>query len=261
MVFYHTLDPVLFSLGSLEIRYYGLMYALSFLITYVMLKGMAKRKHLNWQTKDIDSFMFAAVIGMLIFARLFYVLFYGGNYYWQNPLQIFAVWNGGLSFHGGLLGVVLAGIWFSKKQHISPLLLGDMLALPLALSQALVRVGGNFINGELYGRITDVSWGVNFNGEKDTLGNAVFRHPSQLYEGAKNLLIFFLLYPLKDKTWPQGTLFALFLMLYAIFRFIIEFYRQPELYVGFLTMGQFLNLFVFLGGVGILFYTYKKKKK
>ena len=117
MVFYHTLDPVLFSLGSLEIRYYGLMYALSFLITYVMLKGMAKRKHLNWQTKDIDSFMFAAVIGMLIFARLFYVLFYGGNYYWQNPLQIFAVWNGGLSFHGGLLGVVLAGIWFSKESE------------------------------------------------------------------------------------------------------------------------------------------------
>lgn len=254
MVFYHTLDPVLFSLFGLEIRYYGLMYAFSFVIVYLMLKWSAKRKELDWTDKDIDSFMIAAVVLMIIFARLFYVIFYGFSYFINNPLEIFFIWHGGLSFHGGLLGIVLAGIWFSKKKKISPLLLGDMLALPFALAQALVRVGGNWINGELFGRITDVSWGVNFAGEVDASGNSVFRHPSQLYEGAKNILIFIILFPLKDKEWKQGTIFALFLMLYAVFRFTIEFYRQPELYVGFLTMGQFLSLFVFLAGVGILIY-------
>ena len=130
-----------------------------------------------------------------------------------------------------------------------------MLSLPLALSQALVRVGGNWVNGELYGKITDVSWGVNFHGETDLANNPVFRHPSQLYEGAKNILIFIILFPLRNKEFPQGTIFALFLILYSVFRFIIEFYRQPELYIGFLTMGQFLNIFIFIAGVSILIYT------
>lgn|SRR3989338_8584060 len=255
MVFYHTINPVLVSLGGLEIRYYGLMYVLSFLLVYVTLKWAAQKKQIDWTTQDIDNFLLAAVVSMLVFARLFYVIFYGDNYYWQNLSQIIAVWKGGLSFHGGLFGVVLAGIWFSKKKKISPLLLGDILSLPLALSQALVRVGGNWVNGELYGKITDVSWGVNFHGETDLANNPVFRHPSQLYEGAKNILIFIILFPLRNKEFPQGTIFALFLILYSVFRFIIEFYRQPELYIGFLTMGQFLNIFIFIAGVSILIYT------
>jgi len=258
MVLYYTPDPIFLSLGPLEIRYYGLMYAISFVIVYLTLKWFVKKKQLNCETKDVDTFMTTMVVSMLFFARLFYVVFYNFSFYLENPLKMIAIWEGGLSFHGGLLGVAIAAIWFAKRQKISPLLLGDILVIPLPLCLALGRLG-NWINGELYGRITDVSWGVNFAGETDNTGNPIFRHPSQIYEMIKNILIFLILFPLKNKNFPQGTLFSLFLMLYAIFRFVIEFYRQPELYVGFLTMGQFLNVFAFLAGLGVFIYARRKK--
>jgi phosphatidylglycerol:prolipoprotein diacylglycerol transferase len=190
---------------------------------------------------------FALIIG----ARLFEVFIYNPSYYLQNPAQIIAVWKGGLSFHGGLIGVIIAGYLFARKKKIKFLHLCDIFVVPLALAQVLGRIG-NFINGELYGTITRLPWGMKFPGAEG------FRHPSQLYEAAYNLVIFSFLFIKRNKKQPAGYLLSYFLILYPIFRFFTEFVREPEVMIGFLTMGQVLNIGMFIGGIG-LFYWIKKK--
>lgn len=244
-MFTHALNPTLFHLGPLEIRWYGLMYLLAFFITFYYARWMIRQGKLAMTEKQLDSMLGAMILYMIIGARLFYAIFYNPSYFIEQPLKFFAVWEGGLSFHGGLLGVLLAAYIYAKRAGVPLLRLADVLVVPIALGNALGRIG-NFINGELYGVPTDLPWGVVFAGVDEA------RHPTQLYEAAYNLVIFVVLFSLRDRFKRDGMLFGLFLTLYSIFRFGVEFIKDLPLF-GPLTMGQWLTIPVFLVGLYILF--------
>ncbi len=253
-MFIHNLDPVLLSLGPFQIRYYGLFYVIGFLAAYFIVNYLARKKELPLSKDDVADFIIYTILGTVLGARLFYILFYNLPFYIENPFELIAIWHGGLSFHGGFIGAALAGFYFCKKKRIHFYDLADIMVIPVALGLALGRIG-NFINGELYGRITDVSWAVKF---PDAEG---FRHPSQIYESIKNLMIFFTLWSLKDKKLPKGFIFWLFITMYSALRFIVEFFREPDLQLGFilgpLTMGQVLSIIMFVVGA---FFIYKVSK-
>ncbi|MBD3361367.1 prolipoprotein diacylglyceryl transferase [Candidatus Woesearchaeota archaeon] len=251
MVFYHNLDPVLLQLGPIKIYWYGLMYVISFIVVYLYVRSAVRHKKLRISLADLDNLMILLTLALLIGARLFEVFLYNPAYYLANPLQIPMVWKGGLSFHGGLVGVVIVGFLFAKKKKIKFLHLCDIFVVPLALAQAFGRLG-NFINGELYGRITNLPWGMKF---PDAEG---FRHPSQLYELGYNLVIFSFLFLKRNKQQPAGYLLSWFLILYSIFRFLTEFVREPEVMVGPLTLGQVLNIGMLIAGIGLLYWIKKK---
>jgi|TARA_B100001971_G_C18254722_1_gene581090 phosphatidylglycerol:prolipoprotein diacylglycerol transferase len=255
-MFYHNINPTLLSLGPLEIRYYGIIFVIGFILAYFLIIHLAKKRDLNLTKEDTADFIFYLIIGVILGARLFYVLFYNFSSYISNPLDIFAVWQGGLSFHGGLIGAVIATYFFCKKKKINFLELADIVMIPLALALALGRIG-NFINAELVGRITNVPWAVKFPHYEG------FRHPSQLYESLKNLVIFTALWFLKDKNLRKGTLFFTFIIMYSALRFFIGFFRAPDIQLGFiifgLTMGQILNILMFL--IGIIFIVRINKKQ
>lgn len=250
MVFYNTIDPVLLKIAGFEIRYYGLIIVLSLIIAYFLLPYLAKKKGLNLSKDKIENLLFYTAIAGLIGARLFIVFIYHPGYYLSNPLEIFKIWKGGVSFHGAFLFGLLAVYLFCKKNKLKFLEVIDVMMIPVALGFAFGRIG-NFLNGELYGRITNVPWAVKF---KDVEG---FRHPSQLYESAKNFLIFFTLLFLTNKKTKPGFLLAIFLIMYSTLRFFIEFVREPEIYISFLTMGQLLNVLMFAAGI-YLFYRIRK---
>jgi phosphatidylglycerol:prolipoprotein diacylglycerol transferase len=195
------------------------------------------------------------IVGVVLGARIFYVFVYNLPFYLNNPSQIIAIWNGGLSFHGGLIGAVIVALIFCKKKKIHFYELADIAVVPLALGLALGRLG-NFTNGELYGRITNVPWAMKF---QDAEG---FRHPSQLYASFKDLVIFFTLWVIKDKKMPKGFIFWLFVVMYSAFRFTVEFFRQPDeqlgFIIGFLSMGQILSIIMFLVGVVFIYRVSRK---
>jgi phosphatidylglycerol:prolipoprotein diacylglycerol transferase len=240
-MFVHNIDPALATIGPLEIRWYGLMYVIGFILAYFIMKKISSLKK-----EDIENVLVYAGISGIIFARLFYVFIYNASFYLANPLEIFAVWHGGLSFHGGLVGALFGIYLFSKKHKKNFLELLDIMSIPFALALGLGRIG-NFINGELYGRITNVPWCVNF---QDAEG---CRHPSQIYESLYSFLIFGILWFLKDKKRNQGMLAAVFIILYAVFRFVTEFFRMPDPQLGFialgLSMGQILSILMFILGI------------
>ncbi|MBW3015762.1 prolipoprotein diacylglyceryl transferase [Candidatus Woesearchaeota archaeon] len=247
MVFYHNINPVAFTMFGLEIRWYSILFMLGFIITFLMLKYFAKNKYIRLSDKDIDDYIFWLIISIIIGARLFYILFYNLSYYLSSPLDIFAVWQGGLSFHGGLVATIIMTYYFCKKKHISFYKFTDLFVIPVSLSLALGRIG-NFLNGELIGRTADISWGIKY---QDVSG---VRYPSQILESLKNLFIFTILWFLKDKNMKEGIMSWLFIVLYGTLRFFIEFVRQPDPQLGFivagLTMGQLLNIaMVVIGGI------------
>jgi len=227
------------------------MYVLSFLFVYWYAKKAAKENKIKLSEEQIDNIMLWLTIALIIGARLFDVLFWDFGYYSKNPIEILAIWQGGLSFHGGLLGIVITTYLLCKKYKIKFRNFADIFVVPLALAQAFGRIG-NFINGELYGFPTKLPWGINFANELDALGNPVFRHPSQLYEVMYNLIIFAVLWKLKDKKMPQGYLFAIFLVMYSLFRSITEFIRVPDITFGQITMGHILNIPMFIIGITLL---------
>jgi phosphatidylglycerol---prolipoprotein diacylglyceryl transferase len=249
-MFYHNISPILFSIGPLEIRYYGLIYALGFILTLLFLKKYSKAKKLFKHKEHPETLTFYLIIGVVLFARLFEVLFYNLNYYFTNPLEILKIWNGGLSFHGGITGAAIAVWFFAKKYNYSFLKIADLLSIPAALALALGRIA-NFINAELYGRITTFKWAVKFP-NVDGL-----RHPSQIYESIKNFIIFFTLLIYNKKERNPGVIFSLFLILYSVFRFRLEYFREPELYISFLTMGQALSIPLFV--IGLILFIKKAK--
>ncbi|MBI4451314.1 prolipoprotein diacylglyceryl transferase [Candidatus Woesearchaeota archaeon] len=251
MTWVHSLDPVLLHLGPLQIRWYGLMYVLAFLFAYWYVRREIRQGRSELTLPQLDSLLTLSVIGLLVGARVFYVLIYNASYYAAHPLEVFAVWAGGLSFHGGLFGGLIAGWLFCRTHKLSFLKTADLFIVPVALGQAFGRLG-NFINGELPGRITSLWWGVKFPNVEG------FRHPSSLYEAAYDILIFSVLYPLRTKQWRPGSLLALFLMMYAAFRFVTEFVREPEIMIGPLTMGQLLNIPMFIAGAAIWYATRQK---
>jgi len=254
-MYVHSINPVLLDFGPIEIRYYGLFYVIGFIITYYMASYLAKRKNLNISKDDIADLLLYAAAGMLIGARLFYVLIYNTGYYIANPLHIFALWEGGLSFHGALIGIAIAGYLFCKKKKLDFYTIADIIVVPAALALMLGRIG-NFINGELYGRITNVPWAVKFPGAEG------YRHPSQIYEALKNLSMFIILWNIKDKNMPKGFMFWLFITMYGGLRFVIEFFREPDqqlgFFLGFFTMGQILTAIMFIVG-SIMLYRLEKQ--
>jgi len=247
-MFYHNINPTLLRLGPFEIRYYGIIFALGFIIAYFLIYHLAKERKLNLTKDDVANLIFYLIIGTVLGARLFEVIVYNLPYYLKNPFEIIAIWHGGLSFHGGLIGAVIAGFLYCKKKKIHFYDLADICMIPLALALFLGRIA-NFINGELVGRITNLPWCVKFQNYEGC------RHPSQLYESAKNLLIFFILYNIRNKKLKKGILFWSFVILYSTLRFFIEFVRAPDSQIGFilgLTMGQLLCIVMF--GVGLYFF-------
>lgn len=254
-MFVNNLSPILVKLGPLEIRYYGLMYVLGFLFIYLMLRYLSREKRLELSENEITDLMSYLIIGVIVFARLFYVVVYNLSYYLANPVKIMAVWEGGLSFHGGLIGAVIVGLWYCKKKNIAFYDLADFFVIPLGIALFLGRIG-NFINGELYGRITTLPWGVKFQGVEG------YRHPSQLYEAFKNLILFFTQWTLHERQLPKGFRFWLFVVMYSSMRFVIEFFREPDMQIGFiygLTLGQWINIVMF--GIGIIFFVKVNRKK
>lgn len=245
-MFYNNIDPILLKIGMFEIRYYGLIFVFGFILIYFFLRYLSKKRNLNLSKNDIADFLLYLMIGVVVGARIFYIIFYNLNYYMQNPFDLIAVWKGGLSFHGGLIGAFIFTWLFCRKKNIGFYDLADIVVIPASLALAFGRMG-NFLNGELVGRLTDVPWAVKFKGYEG------FRHPSQLYESAKNLVMFVVLYNIKDKKLPKGFLFWLFVIMYSFLRFFIEFFRAPDEQLGFilfgLTMGQLLNLAMFFIGL------------
>lgn len=242
----HSLNPVLFTIGPFEGRWYGLMYALSFVVIYFFFRHFARKRKIGLSSKDADTLIFAELAALLIGARLFEVIFYNPSYYLRNPAEILMIWHGGLSFHGGLAAMLITGYFFCRAKKVSFLEAADIFVIPIGIALALGRLG-NFINGELYGRVTSLPWCFKFQAAEGC------RHPSQLYEMAKNLVIFGVIFFMRNMRLPKGFLLGIFLVMYSTMRFFIEFARQPEVMVGALTMGQFLCLFMLAGGLYLLF--------
>lgn len=250
-MFYHNINPTLLKLGPLEIRYYGLFFVLSIILTYYLLIYLSKKNNLNLTKSQVSDYIFHIIIGALIGARFFHIFIYHFDYYSKNLIEIFLIWKGGLSFHGGFLGAILAGYYYCKKNNLSFLKMADITVIPLSLGLAFGRLA-NFINGEIPGTITNISWAVKFPNYQD------FRHPVQIYESIKNFFIFSTLWFLKNKKLRTGTLFFTFIFMYSILRFFLEFFKDPQ---GFLflklTLGQILSLIMFIIAI-ICFFKIKR---
>ena len=263
-MFISHINPVLFTIGNIQIRYYGIFFVIGLLFTFAFFLYASKKKNLGMGFFDAMELFLWCAIGLMAGARLFYALAYKSSYYLAYPMKIFALNEGGLSFHGGLIGACLGGFLYCLFYKKDFLLFADIVAIPAGFGIFLVKVA-NFTNSELVGRITNVPWAVNFNNEADAAGNIVYRHPSQLYEAAKNLVILGILWSLKDKNLKKGTLFSLFIIMYSSMRFFIEFFRQPDADIGFLalglSMGQWLCLLMFAAGAGFLYYIYYMEEK
>lgn len=253
MISFPHIDPIIFQIGPFAIRWYGLMYLLGFGAAYLLITHLSRMRHLALSKDGVSDLLFYGVIGVVLGGRLGYVLFYNPGQYLARPLEIFAVWQGGMSFHGGLLGVVVATLVFCWRRQLPILLVGDILVTSSTIGLGLGRIG-NFINGELWGRVTDLPWGMVFPG-----GGPLPRHPSQLYEAMlEGLVLFFILYLLHRRNVAQGIPFFSFFVGYGLFRFLVEFVRQPDAHLGFLwggaTMGQLLSLPMILFGLCGLLY-------
>jgi phosphatidylglycerol:prolipoprotein diacylglycerol transferase len=257
MLVHPNIDPIAFSIGPffgigpLAVRWYGLMYLTGFLAAWWLGMRRIGRGFAPVTRQQFDDMLFFAVIGVILGGRLGYIVFYKPAEYLAHPLKIFAVWEGGMSFHGGLLGVMLAMAFFARRNNIGYLRLMDFVAPLCPLGLAAGRMG-NFINGELWGRVTDLPWGMVFRGAGDAP-----RHPSQLYEFAlEGVALFIVLWWFSSKPRPVGQVSGLFLLGYGGFRFIAEFGREPDSFLGFLalgmTMGQWLCLPMIAGGIGLL---------
>lgn len=251
----HNINPVLLQLGNLQIRYYGIIYVLGFVISYFFILFLSRERKLGFSKDDASDLIFYLLLGVVLGSRLFYILFYNLSYYISNPLEMFALWHGGMSFHGGLVGSFIAVYLYSKKKKVHYYDILDIIVIPTAIALGLGRIG-NFINGELYGRVTSLPWGMNF-------GDGLSRHPSQLYESVKNFFIFGVLWFIRNKKVPRGFLFWTFVTLYGVLRFMVEFVREPDPQLGFvflnLSMGQVLCSVLII--VGVFFMINIKKKR
>lgn len=248
MLVHPDIDPIAFAIGPLAVRWYGLMYLVGFAAAWGLGVHRIKKGMAPITKQQFDDLLFLAVLGVILGGRLGYVLFYKPGYYATHPLEILAVWQGGMSFHGGLLGVILAMVFAARRQGVDFLRLMDFIAPLCPLGIAAGRMG-NFINGELYGRVTDLPWGMVFRNAGDAP-----RHPSQLYQFAlEGLALFVLLWWFSSKPRPRGQVSALFLIGYGSFRFLAEFGREPDAFLGLLalglTMGQWLCLPMIAAGI------------
>lgn len=252
MISYPNIDPIAIQLGPLAVRWYGLMYLAGFASAYALIRKLIAQRHLDLSSERIADLLFACVLGVVLGGRLGYVVFYNASFYFHQPLKVFYLWEGGMSFHGGLLGVVVASSLFCRKHRLPMGQIGDILVISACFGLFFGRVG-NFINAELWGRVTDVPWGIVFPG-----AGPLPRHPSQLYEAVlEGPVLFIVLYWLFRRKLKPWSVFFSFISCYALFRFIIEFFRQPDAHLGVLsfglTMGQALSIpMIFLGVIGVI---------
>lgn len=254
---YQGLDPIAFSLGPLVVRWYGLAYVLGFVCAAAIIYFVAKRWKLGMSEDNLLTLMVCAIVGVVLGARIGYVLFYGDGYYLSHPLEILAFNQGGMSFHGGLVGLLIGGAVAARMTRIPFLTLADLGSIAAPIGLFFGRCA-NFVNGELWGAPTDGPLGVVFGGAAGMMP----RHPSQLYEAVlEGLVIFCVLFALSRKRppRPQGTFLGAFLVLYGIFRFLIEFVREPDVQLGYLwggwlTMGQVLSAPLIVAGITLLIY-------
>lgn len=259
MLIHPEFDPIAIHIGSFGIHWYGLMYLLGFLSLLWLGKWRIRRNpDSGWKVSDVDDILFYGALGVIIGGRLGYVMFYQPTYFSQHPHEILYLWQGGMSFHGGFLGVLAAMALFARKTGKRWLEIMDFVAPLVPIGLGAGRMG-NFINGELWGRATDMPWGMIF-----PKVDQVVRHPSQLYEFAlEGVVLFLILWIYSSKPRPRGTVSALFLIGYGSFRFLAEYTREPDSYLGLLSMGlsmgQWLSAPMVIAGL-VMFYLCRKPR-
>lgn len=257
MIVLPDIHPVAFEIGPLAVRWYGLMYVVGFAVALILGSRRARRADSPINPAQFQDLLVYVMLGLVVGARLGYMLFYNSSALISDPLEILKVWDGGMSFHGGLLGIVVTGAFYARQKNIHFLDLGDFVA-PLVPPGLFAGRIGNFINAELWGRPSDLPWAVIFPGK---VAGAVPRHPSQIYEALlEGVILFCILWFFSRQSRPRGAVLGLFLLFYGLFRFLVEFLRQPDIQLGFvaldfLTMGQVLSLPMFAAGIFLVYWS------
>lgn len=258
MLQYPQMNPVALQLGPLKVHWYGLMYLVGFALAWILATLRARKPNSGWTSEQVGDLIFYGAIGVVLGGRVGYMLFYNFSQFIAAPWTIFAIWDGGMAFHGGLIGVFIAIALFARKYHKSFFEVSDFVAPLVPLGLAAGRIG-NFINGELWGRVTDQPWGMVFPN-----GGPLPRHPSQLYEFFfEGIILFIILWLYSAKPKPRMAVSGLFLLCYGCFRFSLEFFRQPDIQLGFvafgwMSQGQLLSIPMIIGGIAVLIWAYKK---
>ncbi len=259
MLTYPKIDPIAVKLGPVKVHWYGLMYLLGFVAFWLLGRYRARREDIVVRPEEVGDLLFYGMVGVILGGRLGYVLFYGTQGLLHDPLMIFRIWEGGMSFHGGLIGALTAGWIYQHRRGWGFLRTMDFVAPLIPPGLFFGRIG-NFINGELWGKPTDLPWGMVFPG-----AGPEPRHPSQLYEAfLEGIVLFAVLWLFSSRPRPVGAVSGLFLICYGCFRFLIEFVRQPDpqlgyLALGWVTMGQILSLPMVLAGAGLVAWAYRRK--
>lgn len=273
-------DPVIFSIGPISLHWYGLMYLVGFVFALWLAVRRANRPGSGWTKAEVENLLYAGFLGVFLGGRIGYVLFYNLPVFLDNPIYLFKVWDGGMSFHGGLLGVIVVMFWFAYRTQRHFFQVADFIAPMVPFGLGAGRLG-NFINGELWGRVTtDTPWAMLFPGSRgDDLAllpanpqwQAIFdqygvlpRHPSQVYELLlEGVVLFIILNLFIRRARPLGSVSGLFLMGYGVFRFIVEFFRQPDaqlgLFNGAISMGQILSLPMIIAGLIMFIWAYRRR--
>ena len=260
MLKYPDINPTIFKLGVIEVRWYGFLYIVGFLVAFFLYRKFMRYRDASLEKDIYDDLLFNLMLGVIVGGRLGYVVFYNFIHYLKHPLEIFYVWQGGMSFHGGVLGVIIFGFFFARKHKINFLQYADPIVPLVSIGLGLGRLG-NFINAELYGRVTDVPWGMIFPNS-----DGLPRHPSQIYESLlEGLLLFLISWLILKKTRTNGAVFFSWIGFYGLFRFIVEFFREPDQHLGFvffkLTQGQMLSSTMILAAIIGLGFIYHAKSK
>lgn len=260
MLVHPQFDPIALQLGPLAIHWYGLMYLVAFALAWALGRRLISLGVTPITRRDLEDILFYGIIGVIVGGRLGYVLFYKPAYYLAHPLEIFVVWQGGMSFHGGLLGVIVVLLLFAWRRGLHPLQVGDFVAPLVPLGLAAGRLG-NFINGELWGRPADVPWAMVF----PAAGDGVARHPSQLYQlGLEGLLLFAIVWWVARRPHRLGAVTATFFVGYGALRFLVEFTREPDSFLGLLagglSLGQWLSLPMIVVGLGVAWWSAKQPR-
>lgn len=263
VIAYPVINPIALKVGPLSVRWYGLAYLVAFVAAGLILRWLARRWDLGLSEDDELTIVLAAVIGVIVGGRLGYVLVYGAGYYWSHPASIFAIWDGGMSFHGGLTGILIAAFVVSRTMRIPWLTLCDVGAVGAPVGLFLGRIA-NFVNGELWGRVSNVPWAMVFPG-----AGPLPRHPSQLYEALLEGVVLFLVMlwlATRRPNPPRGFIVGWMLTLYGVFRISVEFFRQPDIQMGakgfiasWLTTGQLLSVPLVAAGIALIVWAHRAK--
>ncbi|NYT37754.1 prolipoprotein diacylglyceryl transferase [Allopusillimonas soli] len=261
MLHYPDFNPIALQIGPLAVHWYGIMYLVGFALVWILGRWRIQHGKTDLSTRDLEDIIFYCVLGVVVGGRLGYVLFYKPDEYLAHPIEIFYLWQGGMSFHGGLIGVLVVLFLFARSRGRTLLEIGDFVAPLIPLGLAAGRLG-NFINGELWGRPTTLPWGMVFPQTQD----GIPRHPSQLYEMClEGFLLFAVVWWFARKPRPTGQVSAVFLMGYGLLRFLVEFTRQPDAFLGLLfadlSMGQLLSLPMVLAGALIFYLSARKSNR